>query len=328
MTVPEVIQLCDNLIASENSPHTHAIPALRPLVVDLFLNRSTEDSKDLDMQHDVIIKCMLRLIQYPGIWSLLTIVALKYKKENEEKWKKVSRQICDSLFDAMRSSLHLFNNHLRFREYNGYELRAVRRYSRFHVPAIESLKQLFLLLKSLALQAFRPIDFILLSLFEVSRSPLLAKRELTVNELNNWMCILIVHLYLLLSHSNEEQLLIRLYHLVPEISHSYENLDSEDKFANAFRKASSSSHFTTDSSSESELETDSSNDEFKAKSMPKTSKNKVYFDSDGLQYNEDTSEYDLNWSALYLASFLLRSFEKVRLNKYYIYFFPNFTLFY
>ena len=103
LTVPEVIQLCDNLIASENSPHTHAIPALRPLVVDLFLNRGGEDTRELDMQQDVIVKCMLRLVQWPDVWPLLAVVALKYKRENEEKWKKVSRQICDSLFDAMRS---------------------------------------------------------------------------------------------------------------------------------------------------------------------------------------------------------------------------------
>ena len=58
---------------------------------------------------------MLRLIQYPQIWPLLTIAVLKYKKDAEDKWKKVSRQICDALFDAMRSS-SFSNNKLRFTE--------------------------------------------------------------------------------------------------------------------------------------------------------------------------------------------------------------------
>ena len=102
LTIPEVMQLCDNLIASENSPHTHAIPALRPLVIDLFLNRTSEDSKELDMQHDVTFNTLLRLIQYPQMWPLLTIAISKYKKDNQEKWKKTSRQVCDALFDSMR----------------------------------------------------------------------------------------------------------------------------------------------------------------------------------------------------------------------------------
>jgi hypothetical protein len=83
VTVPEIIQLCDNLIASENSPHTHAIPSLRPLVIDLFLHRSAgsagggsgggsdESVKELEMQHDVVMVTLLRLINYPqvGIYS-------------------------------------------------------------------------------------------------------------------------------------------------------------------------------------------------------------------------------------------------------------------
>ena len=80
LTIPEVMQLCDNLVASENSPHTHAIPALRPLVIDLFLNRTSNDTKELDMQQDVLMMSLIRLIQYPQIWPLLTIVSLKYKK--------------------------------------------------------------------------------------------------------------------------------------------------------------------------------------------------------------------------------------------------------
>ncbi len=67
LTIPEVMQLSEHLIASENSPHTHAIPALRPLVMDLFLNRTYEDTKELDIQQDVLIKSLLRLIQYPQV---------------------------------------------------------------------------------------------------------------------------------------------------------------------------------------------------------------------------------------------------------------------
>ncbi len=234
------MQLCDNLIASENSPHTHAIPALRPLVLDLYLNRSTDETKELDMQHDVIMKCMLRLIQYPQVWPLLSIAVLKNRQESDEKWKRVSRQICDALFDSMRSS-SFSNSRLRFKEFNGYELRAIRRYSRAYVPWIESLKLLFRLLNNLAPQAFRPIDFILLSMFEVSRGFVLTGRNLTIGELNNWMCVLMVHVFVLLSHSTEEQILTRLYHLMPEIVHSYENVFCDTNFTSRFRPRSNAS---------------------------------------------------------------------------------------
>jgi hypothetical protein len=168
LTVPEIMQLCDNLIASENSPHTHAIPALRPLVVDLFLNRpSDETNKELDMQRDVIMMTMLRLVQYPQVWPLLTLAVTKYKSmpNNEDKWKKCSRQICDALFDSMRAS----NAKLKFGEFTGNELRSVRRYSHSYVPYVLSLKQLLVLMNALAPQVYRPVDFILLSLFETSK---------------------------------------------------------------------------------------------------------------------------------------------------------------
>jgi hypothetical protein len=108
LTIPEIMQLADNLIASENSHHTHAIPALRPLVIDLFLNRANEDTKEIDLQHDVSFNTLLRLIQYPQMWPLLTIAISKFKRDNQEKWKKNSRQVCDALFDSMRSTVSNF----------------------------------------------------------------------------------------------------------------------------------------------------------------------------------------------------------------------------
>lgn len=71
VSVPEIIQMCDNLIASENSPQTHAIPALRPLVIDLFLHRTfsaDESIRELEMQQDVVMVTMLRLIHYPQVF--------------------------------------------------------------------------------------------------------------------------------------------------------------------------------------------------------------------------------------------------------------------
>jgi hypothetical protein len=157
LSIPEIMQLCDNLIASENPLHTHGIAALRPLVVDLFLNRTHADTRELDMQQDVCLATLLRLVHMPSVWPLLTIIALKYKRDStqhqtiDDKWKKVSRQICDALFDSMRcgNATNAFGSRLplRFSHYNGgAELRAIRRYSRLHTPHLSSLRELLLLL--------------------------------------------------------------------------------------------------------------------------------------------------------------------------------------
>ena len=261
LTIPEIMQLCDNLIASENSPHTHAIPALRPLVIDLFLNRANEDTKEIDLHHDVTFNTLLRLVQYPQMWPLLTIAISKYKRDNQEKWKKTSRQVCDALFDSMRSNAGIGSNlRLKFSEFNGNELRAIRRYSRSYVPHIESLKQLFVLLNCLAPQVFRPIDFIILSFFETSRPYLTNEnKEMSNGEMNNWLCIVIVHIYLLLSYTSEEQILIRIHHLMPQIISSYsESITSStttlnQNFKSSSRNSSMPSVYSSSSSSPSPL---------------------------------------------------------------------------
>ena len=144
-------------------------------------------------------------------------------------------------------------NRLKFNEYNDNEMRAIRRYSRSYVPCIESLKQLIMLLGCLAPQVFRPIDFIILSLFEISKYYIKREDELTNNELNNWLCVLIVHTYLLLSHSTEEQILIRLHHLMPQIIASYNEVVLFDqnmpKTTSSSRNSSNSASPATSSAS-------------------------------------------------------------------------------
>ena len=260
--MPEIIKLCDNLIASENSPFTHAIPALRPLVADLFLNRHSsssplsgpgggggggvDESKELELQQDVLLVTLIRLVAYPAIWPLLSLVVAKHKRDQADKWRRVSRQICDALFDAMRSPMsrslsshhahhqhqhqHQHHHHhqhvLRFADHDGHELRCVRRYSRAHLPHVASLRQLLLLLDTLAPQVFRPIDFILLSMFETSQSYMIHHQHHqhhppppahSTSQLNDWLCIVLAHLHLLLTHSSEQQVLGRIHHLMPHL---------------------------------------------------------------------------------------------------------------
>lgn len=248
---------------------------------------------------------------------------LKYKRDtqNEDKYRKVSRHICDAIFDSMRSNLNQFK--LRFKEFNGHESRATRRYSRSYVSWIESMKQMFLLLGALAPQVFRPIDFILLSLFEISRPYLSKKSDLNTNEINNWLCTIMVHLFLLLSHCNEEQILIRLYHLMPEINSLYHgnNINNVTTEIMRNRAASLTSSIgtattrstapTTRSASPVTSSASSSVSEPSEDNL-KRSKHSTQNKSNYLNFKSNADyDHDLSEAACYLAKFLLKIIDKV-----------------
>lgn len=273
----DIMQLCDNLIASENSFHTHVLVALRPVVIDLFLNRSMEDSRELEMQHEVIIKTMLRFIHYPSIWPLLNLVVLKLKKDNINQWKKVSRQICDCLFDAIKVSK------LKILEFNGFELRSVHRYSLSYIPCIESLKSLVQLFSQLHSSVYRPIDFIILSMFEKSKELILQEND--SYSLVQKLCLFILHLYLLLTNASEDQILLRIHCLSDQITTLLKNVKQTDDHSDTHRNESLNVF---------NLECTEIN--------MSSSSNSFMFTFD----NSESDEYDFTDSALFFANFMLK----------------------
>ena len=285
----DIMQLCDNLIASENSFHTHVLVALRPIVIDLFLNRSIEDSRELEMHHEVIIKTMLKFIHYPSIWPLLNLVVLKLKKDNINQWKKVSRQICDCLFDSIKVSK------LKILEFNGYELRSVHRYSLSFIPCIESLKLLVQLFSQLHSSVYRPIDFIILSMFDKSKE--LIFQESDSYSLIQNLGLFILHIYLLLTNASEDQILLRIHCLSEQISTLLKNINQTNGDNEVHRSKS----------------LNIINLENTEKNMSSSSKSfKFMLD------NSESDEYDFTDSALFLANFLLKvldvSFSYVKKN--------------
>ena len=65
--VPKIIQLCDGLMASGQPHLSHCVLAFKPLVEDLFLERShssSVDHKELETQREVICSMLLRLAHY------------------------------------------------------------------------------------------------------------------------------------------------------------------------------------------------------------------------------------------------------------------------
>ncbi|XP_037081656.1 huntingtin-like [Pollicipes pollicipes] len=75
VSIPKVIQLCDGLVASGQSPEAYALPALRPIVEDLFVSTrpSVQDVKELEAQKEVLLSMLLRLIQYPEVLELVAL---------------------------------------------------------------------------------------------------------------------------------------------------------------------------------------------------------------------------------------------------------------
>lgn len=102
--IPKIIQLCDGIMASGRKAVTHAIPALQPIVHDLFVLRGTNKAdagKELETQKEVVVSMLLRLIQYHQVLEMFILVLQQCHKENEDKWKRLSRQIADIILPML-----------------------------------------------------------------------------------------------------------------------------------------------------------------------------------------------------------------------------------
>ncbi|XP_044753476.1 huntingtin isoform X2 [Coccinella septempunctata] len=143
--IPKIIQLCDGLTASGQCPLTHCIPALIPIVKDIFLTRNvlnTPDLKELETTREVVLCMLLKLIEYHEIVELIVLILddSKYCSDTD-KW--------------LRWSQSVFNSFLAVLSGNKYRL-----------DSMESFDSLRKLIFALNPNVFRPIDDILLLLFQ------------------------------------------------------------------------------------------------------------------------------------------------------------------
>ncbi|XP_074640755.1 huntingtin-like [Tubulanus polymorphus] len=182
--MPKVIQLCDGIMASGQQPTTHAIPALQPIVHDLFIMRTNkiDAGKDLDTQREVVVSMLLRLIHYYQVLELVIIVLNQCHRESEDKWKRLSRQVTDVILPMLSKQQINIDSQL----------------------ALDVLHRLF---ESVAPSVFRPVDVILKILFS-------DPYDLScVNQLEKWLCMVLSILRVLISQSKEETVLSRLQEL-------------------------------------------------------------------------------------------------------------------
>ncbi|XP_070256233.1 huntingtin isoform X2 [Myotis yumanensis] len=183
--IPKIIQLCDGIMASGRKAVTHAIPALQPIVHDLFVLRGTNKAdagKELETQKEVVVSMLLRLIQYHQVLEMLILVLQQCHKESEDRWKRLSRQVADILLPMLAKQ-------------------------QIHIDSHEALGVLNTLFEILAPSSLRPVDMLLRSMFVTPDT------MASVSTVQLWVSGILAILRVLISQSTEDIVLSRIQEL-------------------------------------------------------------------------------------------------------------------
>ncbi|XP_023820147.1 huntingtin isoform X4 [Oryzias latipes] len=183
--IPKIIQLCDGIMASGRKAVTHAIPALQPIVHDLFILRGSNKAdagKELETQKEVVVSMLLRLIQHHQVLEMFILVLQQCHKENEDKWKRLSRQIADVILPMIAKQ-------------------------QMHLDSPEALGVLNTLFESVAPSSLRPVDMLLKSMFTIPAS------MASVATVQLWVSGILAVLRVLISQSTEDIVLSRVHEL-------------------------------------------------------------------------------------------------------------------
>ncbi|XP_029997487.1 huntingtin isoform X4 [Sphaeramia orbicularis] len=185
ISIPKIIQLCDGIMASGRKAVTHAIPALQPIVHDLFVLRGSNKAdagKELDTQKEVVVSMLLRLIQYHQVLEMFILVLQQCHKENEDKWKRLSRQIADVILPMIAKQ-------------------------QMHLDSPEALGVLNTLFETVAPSSLRPVDMLLKSMFTTPAT------MASVATVQLWVSGILAILRVLVSQSTEDIVLSRIHEL-------------------------------------------------------------------------------------------------------------------
>uniref|UniRef100_A0A4W6F4R4 Huntingtin n=1 Tax=Lates calcarifer TaxID=8187 RepID=A0A4W6F4R4_LATCA len=186
ISIPKIIQLCDGIMASGRKAVTHAIPALQPIVHDLFVLRGSNKAdagKELDTQKEVVVSMLLRLVQYHQVLEMFILVLQQCHKENEDKWKRLSRQIADVI------------------------LPMIAKQQVMHLDSPEALGVLNTLFETVAPSSLRPVDMLLKSMFTIPAT------MTSVATVQLWVSGILAVLRVLVSQSTEDIVLSRVHEL-------------------------------------------------------------------------------------------------------------------
>lgn len=186
--IPKIIQLCDGLMASGQSPLTHCIPALVPLVEDIFLTRSSSstvaEQKELETTRDVLVSMLLRLVEYHQVIQLLAACLTEAKHNSdsngEEKWRRWSRLTIDSILPVLAAG-------------------------KVRLESKDAHLALVKLFSAVSPTVFRPVDPLLKVLFVQTPNA-----QDSIVSLERWLGTVNVVLLSLISYAKEEAMLARL----------------------------------------------------------------------------------------------------------------------
>ncbi|KAJ8383153.1 hypothetical protein SKAU_G00039310 [Synaphobranchus kaupii] len=185
ISIPKIIQLCDGIMASGRKAVTHAIPALQPIVHDLFVLRGSNKAdagRELETQKEVVVSMLLRLIQHHQVLQMFILVLQQCHKENEDKWKRLSRQIADIILPMIAKQQMLLDSH-------------------------EALGVLNSLFETVAPSSLRPVDMLLKSMFVTPGT------MASVGTVQLWVSGILAVLRVLVSQSTEDIVLSRVQEL-------------------------------------------------------------------------------------------------------------------
>ncbi|CAH0556043.1 unnamed protein product [Brassicogethes aeneus] len=185
--IPKIIQLCNGLLASGQPPLTHCVPALQPIVEDIFLTRNksnTADMKDLETAREVVLSNLLKLIEYKEVVDLLVLILedSRYCSDDPDKWQRWSEQIGNAAFAMLKSN-------------------------RLRLDCPGSFSSLRKLVFSLNTNVFQPVDGFILMLYE----------EPPIDGKSRWLSKIII-LLLILSPLKEEVLISKISNLKANFS--------------------------------------------------------------------------------------------------------------
>ncbi|XP_054459695.1 huntingtin [Anoplopoma fimbria] len=185
ISIPKIIQLCDGIMASGRKAVTHAIPALQPIVHDLFVLRGSNKAdagKELETQKEVVVSMLLRLVQHHQVLEMFILVLQQCHKENEDKWKRLSRQIADVILPMIAKQ-------------------------QMHLDSPEALGVLNTLFETVAPSSLRPVDMLLKSMFTTPVT------MASVGTVQLWVSGIMAVLRVLVSQSTEDIVLSRVHEL-------------------------------------------------------------------------------------------------------------------
>ncbi|KAF5273906.1 hypothetical protein FQA39_LY01021 [Lamprigera yunnana] len=190
--VPKIIQLCDGLMASGQPPLSYCIPALEPVVEDIFLCRNksnTSDFKELETTREVLLSMILRLMEYPDVVHLLTLILneSKYCNDNTDKWYKWSKQVADVFIPMLKQTKVIINDK----------------------KSLTCIRKLIYVLNP---SVFKPINEILIILFDESPN-----QNTVLSNVNRWLGK-ILSLLLIVLQVKEELFLLKIMEVHLEFS--------------------------------------------------------------------------------------------------------------